>query len=250
MNMKKIIATTMAAGLVASIATAEVSVTADLASAYVFRGVTLSDKASFQPGIEASGFSLPEEYGAVALGAWGAYDLDDSYTGAMSSTFQETDWYVAYSLPTFVEGVDVSVGFCEYSYGAGSSDEELSLGLGYDLAGIALSATYYQGVGGNIGTSAYAELGAGYDIEASSNLVVSVGARVGYADPESGSDGFSDYDVSAGVSYALSDSWGIGASVAYIGQIDDEVLGDAVESTGTLGYDVDVVGMLSLSCEM
>ncbi|MDZ8118948.1 hypothetical protein [Pontiella agarivorans] len=244
--MKKIIIASLAVGLAASSALA-VDVTLDLASAYVFRGVTLSDKASFQPGIEVSGFGLAEEYGSVAFGAWAAYDLDDSYTGASSSTFQETDWYVSYGLPTFVEGLDLSLGYCEYAYGAGSSDEELSIGAGYTIAGVGLGATYYQGVGGAISTSAYYELAAGYDLDVTEELVVSLGARVGYADPDGGEAGFSDYDLSAAVSYPLTDVWSIGASATYIGQIDDDVLGDAVEATGTLGYDVDFVGMLSLA---
>lgn len=248
--MKKIITTTIATGLVATSALA-VDVTLDLASAYVFRGVTLSDEASFQPGIETSGFGLPEEYGGVTFGAWGAYDLDDSYTGASSSTFQETDWYVSYSLPAFVDGLDLFVGYCEYSYGAGSSDEEFNIGAGYAIAGVGLGATYYQGVGGAISTSAYYEFAAGYDLEVTEELVVSLGARLGYADPDGGESGFSDYDLSAGISYPLGDVWSIGASATYIGQIDDDVLADETLSSdpvnGSLGYDVDFVGMLSLA---
>ena len=75
--MKKIITTTIAAGLVGSVATAGVDVTMDLASAYVFRGITFNDGVVFQPGIEASGLGLPEAYGAVAVGAWANYDIDD-----------------------------------------------------------------------------------------------------------------------------------------------------------------------------
>ena len=86
--MKKTITMTMAAALVAGVAMAEVAVTLDLASAYVFRGVTLNDGAVIQPGIEASGFEIPEEYGALAVGAWGNYDLDDySQNGAVGSSF-------------------------------------------------------------------------------------------------------------------------------------------------------------------
>lgn len=233
--MKKIITTTIASGLIASVAAADVSVTMDFASAYVFRGVTLSEGASFQPGIEVSGFGLAEEYGAVAVGAWGALDLEDSN----SSSFQETDWYASYSLPTIIDGLDISVGYTEYMYAAGESDKEASIGLGYSIAGIALGAGYYQGIGGLIGSSAYADFSAGYDIEATEELVVSLAGRVGYADPDGGKSGFSDYDLSVGASYALGDVWSAGASIAYIGQIDDEVLDDDA-------YDVDVLGMLSL----
>ncbi|MCF7818888.1 MAG: hypothetical protein K9M54_13510, partial [Kiritimatiellales bacterium] len=239
--MKNKIAKTVAAGVIAAVvgtASAETSVSMDFVSAYVFRGVTLNDGASFQPGIEASGLGLDEKCGSVTVGAWGSAGFEDSYAvgNIGGSTFQESDWYGSYGLPTIVEGLDVSVGYTEYSYAVGSADKEVNIGLGYELAGVALSATYYQFVGGAFVASMYGELGAGYDIEASTNLVVSLGARVGYADWDGGESGFSDYDLSIGASYTLSDIWSIGASVAYIGQIDDKVLPDAVASTGSLGY--------------
>ncbi len=238
--MKKIITMSIAAGLVA-VASAEVSVTMDLASAYVFRGVTLLDGASFQPGIEASGLGLPEEYGAVAVGAWGAADLDDA--NGTANTFQEIDWYVAYSLPALIEGVDLALGYCEYAYGAGFSDKEFSIGAGWEYEGVGLGATYYQGVGGLIGTSSYAELTAGFGIDISEDIAGSVDASVGYADPASGKSGFADYSIGVSAGYALSEQWSAGVSVTYIGQIDDEVLPDGP-------YDVDFVGMFSLACDM
>jgi uncharacterized protein (TIGR02001 family) len=227
----------MVAAAVVGVASAEVSVTMDLASAYVYRGVTFLDGASFQPGIEVSGFGLNEAYGSVAAGIWGSMDLE----GANSSTFQETDYYVSYSLP--IEAIDISIGYCEYSYAAGSSDKEMSIGLGYDLAGLGLFATYYQGIGGGIGSSIYAEFGVGYDFEVTETLSMSAGARVGYADEDGGDSGFHDYDLSLGLGYALSEKWSLGASLVYIGQIDDAVLTDAE-------YDVDFVGIIGLSCEM
>lgn len=235
--MKKIITTTLTAGLVATSTLAEVGVTMDFASAYVFRGVTLLDGASFQPGIEASGLGLPEAYGSVAVGIWGSADLE----GDNEDTFQETDYYVSYSLP--IETVDVSVGYTEYAYAAGSSDKEVSLGLGYDLSGVGISAAIYRGVGGGIGSTIYAELGIGYDIEVSEELGISLGARVGFVEPEEGDGGFNDYDLSIGASYALNDVWSLGLSGTYIGQGDDEILAD-VDDGGL--YDVSFVGMLSL----
>lgn len=239
--MKKIITTTLAAGLIAGIASAEVSVTMDFASAYVFRGVTLSDGASFQPGIEASGFGLAEEYGSLAAGAWGSADLD----GDNSSTFQETDWYASYSLPTLVEGLDLFVGYCEYMYGAGASDKEANVGAGYEIAGVGLGLTYYQGVGGLIGSSSYLEFAIGYGMDFTEELSGSVDARFGFADQDGGESGFQDYDVGASLGYALSEKWSVGASVMYIGQGDKKVL-----PTGAGLYDVDFVGMFGVACDM
>ena len=233
--MKKMITATLAAGLIAGVASAEVAVTMDFVSAYVYRGATFLDGASFQPGIEVSGFGLAEEYGAVAAGIWGSADLE----GDNSSTFQETDYYVSYSLPT--EAVDVSVGYCEYSYGPGSADKEFSVGLGYDLAGVALGAGAYFMTGGDYVGQIYADLSAGYDLEVSEDIAISLGATLGYLEARDGDEsGFNDYSLSAGTSIPLSDTWSAGASITYIGEIDDEVL----------ETDVDVVGMFSLACEM
>ena len=243
--MKKIIVTAMAAGLVASGAFAGVSTTFDLASAYVFRGVTLNDGAVFQPGIEASGFEIPEEAGAVAIGAWANYDIDD-YGGQLpGSTFTETDWYISYSLPALVDGLDLYIGYCEYMYGGPARDEELNIGAGYEIAGVALGLTYYQGVGGLIGTSSYVEGTASYGLDISETLSASVNATIGFADQDGGENGFQDYSIGASLGGPLTESWSWGIAGTYIGQGDDEVLPD-----GDFGYDVEFVGMASLACEM
>ncbi len=247
--MKKVITTTIAAGLVASVASAGVSTTFDFASAYVFRGVTLNDGAVFQPGIEASGFGMPEEWGGVAFGAWGNYDINDYDGNVPGSTFTETDWYVSYSLPSFVDGLDLFLGYAEYTYGGPARDEELNFGAGYEVAGVGLGLTLYQGVGGLIGQQTYIEATAGYGMDFTEELSGSIDASVGfitYDDSVTGlDDGFHNYSIGASIGYALSDTWSAGASVTYIGQGDDMVLPD-----GVFGYDVSAVGMLSLACEM
>lgn len=246
--MKKIITTTIAAGLVAGVAMAEVSTTLDLASAYVFRGSTLNDGPVIQPGIEASGFGLPEEYGSVSFGAWGNFDLDDyAPAGVTGSSFQETDWYGSYSLPQFVEGLDLYIGYCEYTYGTGSADKEFNFGAGYEISGFYLAGTVYKGVGGLIDTQLYLEAALGYGMDFTDDLSGSVDATFAYVDPTTGKSGFNDYSLGASVGYALSEKWSCGASITYIGQGDDTILVD-VDKGGS--YDVDVVGMLSVACDM
>ncbi len=246
--MKNIMARTMAAGVIVAVAgtsSAGVEVTADFASAYVFRGATFNDGFVVQPGIEASGLGLPEEYGSVAVGAWGNFDVDD-YGGALEgSEFSEIDWYASYSLPSFVDGLDLFVGFTEYTYPTAASvaDKEANVGLGYEVAGIALGATAFLGVGGGINGNAYYDLSVSYALEVTEELEVSAGVLVGYADPDAGEAGFNDGVFDLAASYALGGVWSVGASVAYIAQLDDAVLVD-VDKGGT--YDVDVVGMLSL----
>ena len=222
----------------------EVSVTADFASAYVFRGVTFNDEAVFQPGIEATGLGLPEGAGLLSIGAWGNYDVGDYGGDLKSSEFSEVDWYVSYGLPTIADGLDLSISWTEYTYPTAVivSDKEASVGAGFDVAGVALGATVYFGVGGGINGNAYYELAAGYDLEISDELGASVGASAAYADYEGGESGWNDGSLSAALSYAVGENWSIGASISYIGQLDDEVLVD-----GAYAYDVDTVGMLSLS---
>lgn len=243
--MKKIITTTIAAGMVASSAMAGASVTADFASAYVFRGTTFNDGFVIQPGIEADGLGLPEEYGSVAVGAWGNIDINEPFPGAKTSEFSEIDMYGSYSLPALVEGLDLFVGYCEYTYPlyGGSADKEVNVGAGFDIAGVSLGATVYKLVGGAYVGDAWYEFSAGYSIEASEDLAIGLAADARFVDSVTGESGFNDYTLGADIGYALNDVWGIGASLTYIGQGDDTVLAD-VDQGG--GYDVDVVGMFSV----
>jgi uncharacterized protein (TIGR02001 family) len=261
--MKSIISKTVAAGLimtgvvladelvveevvVSDVPATEVSVTADFASAYVFRGVTLNEDAVFQPGLEATGFGLKEGWGSLTIGAWGNFDFGDNDGTLKESEFSEVDLYASYSLPTLVDGLDIFVGWTEYTYPTSDAgaDKEANVGLGYEVIGIGLGATAYIGTGGAIHGSTYYELAAGYDLELTDGLGLSLGASAGYLDPDSGEDGWNDGTVSAAISYAVCENWSIGASIAYIGQLDDDVLVD--EDDGG-GYDVDTVGMLSLA---
>ena len=255
--MKKIITTTLAAGLFAGMAYAEgeaaatevpatqVSATVDFASAYVFRGVTLNDGFVIQPGLEATGFGLAEHCGSLTLGTWGNFDIND-YNGGESSEFSEVDWYASYSLPSIVDGLDIFVGWTEYTYPTGgNADKEANVGAGFDLG-----ATAYFGAGGAVHSSQYYEFTAGYDLELAEDLGASLGASAAYADIDGGENGFADGSLSAALSYSLTDNWSVGASVVYIAQLDDDVLPDETIKAAvspSVGYDVDFVGMLSIA---
>ena len=244
--MKKIITAAVAAGLMVSGASAG-SVSADFASAYVFRGVTFNDEAVFQPGVE-SGLPIPEEYGSLAIGAWGNYDIGDYGGSLKSSEFSEVDLYASYGLPALIDGVDLSIGWTEYTYPTGGvSDKEVSLGAGFSVSNIALGATAYLGVGGAAEGTTYFEFTAGYDLELDEDLALSLGGSFAYVDFEDGENGLHDGSLSAALSYAFAEGWSAGISGTYIAQLDDEVLVD-VEDGG--GYDVEFVGMFSLACEM
>ncbi len=243
--MRKLITKVVAAGAfltIAGTAAAETSITADFASAYVFRGYTLNDETVFQPGIEASGLGLPEEIGTFTVGAWGNFDIGDYGGEVNSGQFSEVDWYASYALP--IEVVAISIGITDYTYPAladTQEDVEINLGIGYDIAGFALTATAYRGVSGSLlGGLTTLEFGVEYGFELNEALSASVSADVRYMDGDDTS-GWNDGTIGAGISYALSDAWAINASVTYIAQLDDDVLVD-----GPFAYDVDFLGTIGI----
>jgi len=208
------------------------SASLDLASAYVFRGVTFNDGLVLQPGVKVA------EYG-VTLGAWGNLDLDD-YAGAVAENqFSEIDLYGSYALP--VEAADISVGYTEYTYpGAeGEADREVSLSIGLKVLASPSVAVYY-GVDGGIDKTLYIEGAVGHELELGEGIGLKLGATVGYVDPDGGTSGFSHFTAKAGLSYAC-----LAASVTYIGQIDEEVLPD-----GAGAYDAEVVGVIGVSGDL
>jgi len=231
--MKKVALKTVAvAALLAvvsapAVLAAEATVGLDVKSAYVFRGATYNDGFVAQPYLEVSG--LP-----IDLGVWGNFDIDD-YDGAVEDgQFSEIDIYGSYTIP--VDVVDASIIYTEYTYpsGGGDADREIGLTIGPKDCPVQSSLGIYYGLDGGIEKSFYAEASVGHDFDLSEELVLNVGALVGYMNIDDGEDGFSHYELSATLSYNI-----FSAGVTYIDTIDDDVLGDA--------YDVDIVGFVGVS---
>jgi opacity protein-like surface antigen len=240
--MKKVIIMTIAALTVAVAAqAAEVSTYVDFASAYVFRGVTLNNGLVIQPGAEISGLPIPEEYGSVAFGIWGNYDLNDEDRDG--SDFSEVDYYISYTLP--IEALDISIGYCEYDYpdSSGENDQEFSLSLGSALGtnGLYASVGIYYGIDGAIEEEWYIQPALDYELALSDALSASAGVAIGYVIADEGVDGFNDATASLGLGYALTENWSVSAGVTYIAQLEDDVLTDDE-------HDVDIVGTLGLAC--
>lgn len=200
----------------------EVTLGLDVASAYVFRGATLNDGFVAQPYAEIGG--LP-----ITFGVWANFDIDD-YDGAVEGgQFSEVDFYASYDIP--VDIVDVSIGYTEYTYpsGGGDADREFGLNFGFDCP-LNPSLGVYYGVDGSIEDNLYADLSVGTDISITEDLSIDLSALVGYLDPDAGPDGFSHYEVTAGLGIL---DW-LSIDATYIDTIDDDVLGAA--------YDTEFVG--------
>jgi uncharacterized protein (TIGR02001 family) len=243
-KMKQAIVTAAIAALVAGVASAaDVSLTADFASAYVFRGVTLNDGMVFQPGAEISGFPIPEEYGSVSFGTWANLDLESPAPGVESGEFSEIDYYVSYSAP--IESFDLGLGYVVYTYpNGGESDREVSISIGDALgdSGIYAGLSVNYGVDGAIDEDTYILASLDYETEFSEALSGSAGVTAAYFIDDDGKDGFADGTALLGLSYALNKNWSLSGSLTYIAQLDDEVLTDAA-------YDVDIVGRVGLACD-
>jgi uncharacterized protein (TIGR02001 family) len=259
-KMKKIMTITLAAALAGSSAMAGGLLGIDFANAYIYRGVTVADDFVIQPNVELSGFGMPEEYGAFTVGAW-AVKAPGGEEILLQDTFFETDWYVAYSLPEFVEGLDLYVGLTEYTYKAADDESELNLGAAFELGEFALGGSvnymYDNQVADATEGQVYVDLTADYEIELSEEFSGIVGGLVSYLKQGDGNgsgpgaldDGLSHFEIYGALDYDLSEMWSIYGSLAYIGQIDDEVLPDA-GALGVDGHNVEVLGVIGVGCEL
>jgi uncharacterized protein (TIGR02001 family) len=206
-----------------------VRVGADVASAYVFRGVTLNDGFVVQPSLEV-------ERGGLTLGAWGNFDIGD-YDGAVEKNqFSEIDLYGSFALP--FEAMDIALGYCEYAYpgAAGKADREASITFGADLP-LSPELLVAYGLDGGIKKDLYVELGLGHEMAVSQDVSATLGATLGYLSPDEGESGLSHFTATAGLSRGI-----FSAGITYVGQIDDEVLPD-----GPGAYDVDLYGTIGVS---
>ncbi len=208
--MKKFI-TLLSAAVAATVMTASAEVSIDLVSAYVFRGATINDEFNIQPGFETGMFG-----DLFTVGTWGNFNTD-------TSEFDEIDYYIGYTVP--LEGpVSVDIGYTEYVYNVGGeADREPYIALGSSAAGVDFGLLFAYGVGGAIEDSLYLELSAGYAVPVSEDVEVSLGAALGYLDPDSGDSGFSHLTLDAGVDLPVGEDYSLSLGVTYIVETDDEV---------------------------
>lgn len=242
--MKKTAMIMAAVAMAAGVRAADVSVTADFASAYIFRGVTLNDGLVFQPGAEISGFPIPEEYGSIAVGTWANFDISDDGGRLNKNEFSEIDYYLSYTLP--VKVIDLGVTYTEYTYpnsGGTEADREIALSAGKEIGetGLYPSITASYGLGGAVEDNWYIQGGLDYTKALTDALTLSSGIKVGYVISKTGEDGFNDATAGIGLGYALTENWSLNGSLNYVAQLDDDVLTDAV-------YDKSFFATLGLSC--
>lgn len=245
--MKKTGIMMITAALIAGGASAaDVTATADFASAYIFRGVTLNDGLVFQPGASISGLPIPEEYGSVVLGTWANFDMDDYGGNVEKNDFSEVDYYATYILP--VKLVDLSTTYTEYTYpidGDPLTDREVAVTVGKAIGetGLYPSISFNYGLDGYIEEDWYILSGVDYTLALTEKLSLLSALKAGYKVDNDGQDGFQDGVGKVGLKYAFTENWFATSSLNYVAQLDDEILPD-----GEFAYDKEFFATAGVGC--
>lgn len=200
-------------------AAADATVGADVASAYVWRGITFNDGLVVQPYVDVAADN------GLAFNVWGNYDIDDYDNTLDENEFSEVDFTVSYALP--IEAADITIGHIEYLFPAGGpATSEVFL------------STYASPVGGlSVGIDAYYDYdevedyylsaSIAYDAEFESGLGLGASASAGYAGEDftlGPDDGLHEYTFSASASYPITQTIGLSAFIAYTDTFDEDVL--------------------------
>lgn len=215
-----------------NVAAADVTASVDLASAYVWRGITFNDGFVIQPSIDVS-------HKGFGFNVWGNFDVND-YNGTLTqNNFSEVDLTLSYTYEYKI--MTASVGVIEYCFPGGNPNTHEAY-VSVDLAvfmGLSVGAAYYYDFGTTDGS--YTSFGASYSHDFTKQFNLTLAAALGYASQNmsAGADaGLHDYNISLTGTYAITDAVSIGAFIAYTGSFDTNVLPD---------QDVDVYGGINIS---
>lgn len=211
---------------------AEVSYDLGLYSAYVWRGLTFTDGAVFQPSVTTSHDS------GFSFNVWGNMDIDDS--NDLSGEFQEVDLTLSYGFGG--DTVSAEVGYIEYLFpnGVGDGTREVYFNLGFDTV-LSPSVTLYYDF--DEVDDYYGIFGIEYGGEVNENVEWGIGVSAGFAGEDfSGAYGGTDSGLFDGmVSFSITyskDNVSVGGMVAYTDSLDTDVLPD---------QEVDFFGGVSVS---
>ncbi len=214
---------------------AEVTAGVDLASAYVWRGVTFNDDAVLQPYVDVAHDS------GLSFNVWGNMDLG-SFGGTLEEgEFSEVDLTVAYAipLPDDAEMFSASVGLITYLFpqlGADTTTHEVYLSLGLaPVDAVSFSGDVYYDF--DEVNDFYFALGASLDLlalveDSPEGLGLGISTGIGFAGDEfaaayAGTDsGAFDWNIGISASYAVTESVEATAFLNYTDSADKDVLPD------------------------
>ena len=209
--------------------------TADIYSAYVWRGLVLNKHAVLQPGATAM-FDLGDA-GAISAGVWSDFNLTQNSRHAANrhkafGGLDELDFNAAYAID--LGDFSLSAGHIWYTFPQangsdyGHSTEEVFLSLAYnnDIVTPFVSVNYDY----NMVEGCYAKIGLGRQFELADRLTAGCEISLGMGDDEYNeayfgpgtSDGLLDLNVSATLAYAVTENVSVGATLAWMSLADDD----------------------------
>jgi hypothetical protein len=200
---------------------ADVTLTGDFNSAYVWRGVTFSNDPVFQPAIDVSGFSLGKV--PLSVNVWGNFNLGDWNGSVQKYEYSEIDFTVTAGLPK-----GFSIGYIEYVFTVGEpSTRELTAAWSHDFSFATPTVTFYYDV--KQIDSGFLMLGLERELALGKKAAVTLKGEAGYAGEgfalyyggEKG--GFYHYNLSAKLSYKLGEKGSLSGSFGYTNGFDHTI---------------------------
>jgi uncharacterized protein (TIGR02001 family) len=222
---------------------ADVEVDIGMYSQYMWRGMNLDNRPVVQGGVTVS--STNGFYANV----WGNYATSDDFVGEDYNGLNEVDYTVGYAGTYDI--FDYDVGYIYYSFPNTDyvSSQEIYAGVALNNLVVTPSLYVYYDFQEVDGFYAIADVNYGKDL--SEELSMELGASLGFGDSNYhdfwyGKDaaGISDMSLYAGLSYALSDSLSLNASLTYT-FFPDGALADAAEDA--YAQDQNIWGGVSLA---
>ena len=216
----------------------------DSASQYVWRGQPLNDEGVLQPSFTVSGFG-------VSLNWWGNFDTSTGDDGTVTSdNFSEHDWTISYGIDIPDTPLSAEIGAIYYYFPRISGDNstnEAYVSLAADVL-LAPSITVYYDY--DFADGFYITAGIEHSIALDfidPNLSLDGAVSVGWADSDYNmayfgiDDGaFNDVTASLGLSYAVNESFSVGASLVATEMLDSDIEAvidaNPVRSSGNLFY--------------
>ena len=204
-------------------AAAETSVSYDLAlnSAYVWRGITVTDGLVLQPAVAVSHDS------GFGVSVWANGDIDD--VNGQDGEFNEVDFTLSYGWGG--DTTSFEVGWIEYMFpnGFGLSTSELYLSLGWDVVAAPSVAVYYDF---DLVEDYYATVGVEFGSDLSDTWSWGLGLTAAFAGEDFASfySGGTDSGLHDGLAqFTLSyagEGYDFGVFAAYADNLDSDVLTD------------------------
>ena len=194
----------------------------NVASAYVWRGMTFNDEFVLQPAVNVV------TRAGIGVGVWGNLDFDDYADVTRAGDVSEVDLTAFYHLP--LENYTVEVGIIDYNYNRVNKQpdtREIYGRLGAQWEGLSAELGLYYDVDER--EDVYIDVTLSYGIELRDDLDMVLSASVAHAGDgmaASGVGGWHDMALAAGLNYRITRDLVVGASLLYTDRLDHDVLPD------------------------